>query len=703
MAAFPEVAEPTPKAPRKKRSAFPEVDEPLLGEESSGPADAGILKSLGAIPEVLGRTAIHSSTAGWEAAQDVELAKAGDVDAAARANARGYLASSLGALIPGGPALQGIRAVGPLAARAGLGALGGGVSAGLEAGASGKEIVPAVGYGAALAGLLGPASGLAQGFLARRAAERLVKSGKPVPADIAKKVVEEVSEAVEGPSQDPVKRVIKALEEVPDLRGKQEVLFRAERGKRIRQFKRAGEEIGGEAGARAQMRTLAGELPKVEFGSLRPLIDQSDVDSIFNIVKQSPMLGEWERPRAVSALLSLFEPGGFKLPTRSELTVLEKALGTEFVETLIKKQPELTKWKRLGMELLSAPRTLQASFDLSAPLRQGLFLGAGHPKEFASAFNGMLTGLGTKRGAEALEMAIAQDPMSELAHQSGLAITKAGSAVGRQEEVFAGNLLRKIAPIGFSERAYTGFLNKLRFDVFKSMVKDAQRSGVDLNNVDSMRKIASFVNAASGRGDLPKSIARHAESLNAVLFSPRLMASRLQTLNPALYIRSDPTVRKHALRSLLSLGSIASTAVGISKLAGADVETDMTSPDWGKIKVGSTRYDILGGYQQYLRLGARIAKGFAEGEGASEKTTKAFQPSLSFIRNKLAPIPGLLADLVSGKDFKGDPFDLPIALRERFTPMILQDVWEAVQEWGWYGIPVAAPSVFGVAVQTYED
>ncbi len=37
-----------------------------------------------------------------------------------------------------------------------------------------------------------------------------------------------------------------------------------------------------------------------------------------------------------------------------------------------------------------------------------------------------------------------------------------------------------------------------------------------------------------------------------------------------------------------------------------DVEVDPRSPDFGKARIGNTRYDMLGGFGQYLRLGAQI-------------------------------------------------------------------------------------------------
>lgn len=63
-------------------------------------------------------------------------------------------------LIPGGPALRagmkGLELIGPLAARAGMGALGGGVGGGVEARIAGQPVAPAVGRGLLIGGVAGP-------------------------------------------------------------------------------------------------------------------------------------------------------------------------------------------------------------------------------------------------------------------------------------------------------------------------------------------------------------------------------------------------------------------------------------------------------------------------------------------------------------------------------------------------------------------
>lgn len=674
------------------------------------PSDVGFLDALGDVPGQLGRILAGVTSPGISGdmiaahARDVALAREGDREAAKRARAFGLIASTAGSILPGGPELAMGRQLLPgLAARAGLGALGGGAAAGIEAAVEGTPVPPAALTGAIGGAILNPLAGAAGASLKLAAVRRLQRAGKPIPARLAAEVQQELAPARS--LGDPVARITQALRDVPDLRGQQEALYSAERGRRIAAFRATTTERSGEAGFRAGLSHMAGEMEKVPFGSLRPLVGQQDVDALFDLVKDSPNLSDFERLRTGATLLKLLQPEGVKLPTDSELVLLERAFGSkgqQLVRTLLEKRPQLSRLQRVGVELVAAPRALQASMDLSAPLRQGLFAGAGFPRQWAGAFKAMVTDFRTEQGAQRFYQQLVKRPTYDTMRRAGLAITSPGSVLGEGEEAFASSfLVNKLPGIRFSERTYSGFLNKLRADVFDSLAADAHRSGLGLDD-ERARAIAGFINAATGRGNLPKSLIPHAQTLNAVLFSPRLMASRLQLLNPALYVRSDPVVRKAAIRSALALGSLASTMLALAKLGGADVETDPLSSDWAKVKIGNTRYDLLGGFQQYLRLGARMAQGFASGADFSEKVTGAAGPTAHFVRSKLAPIPSLIADLTAGTDAVGRKVEVPAAVMSRFTPLILQDTYDAVQEWGWLGVPMSAPSVFGVGVSTYN-
>ena len=150
-------------------------------------------------------------------------------------------------------------------------------------------------------------------------------------------------------------------------------------------------------------------------------------------------------------------------------------------------------------------------------------------------------------------------------------------------------------------------MNKLRADTVDDIVSQAKKSGVELtpNLLDSA---ARFVNSASGRGDLGV-LNKAATVLNAAFFSPRLIASRLNLLNPVYYSKLDPFVRKEALKSVLSSAGIITGIATMAKLGGLDVGTDPRSADFLKVKSGNTRWDIGGGFAQYIRLIAQLVTG----------------------------------------------------------------------------------------------
>ena len=55
------------------------------------------------------------------------------------------------------------------------------------------------------------------------------------------------------------------------------------------------------------------------------------------------------------------------------------------------------------------------------------------------------------------------------------------------------------------------------------------------------------------------------------------MASRVALLNPEYYRRLSPPVRQQAIRDMVSLGLVATSALTLAETMGADVETDPRS------------------------------------------------------------------------------------------------------------------------------
>jgi hypothetical protein len=373
------------------------------------------------------------------------------------------------------------------------------------------------------------------------------------------------------------------------------------------------------------------------------------------------------------------------------------------------------------------PRTVMASMDMSAPLRQGL--GLIHKKQFWTALPDMVKAFGSEEAYKNIQQGILEDPIFQkrvmangnikpsFAEEAGLKLTDLGNMSTREESMLS-YMAEKIPGVRSSNRAYTAFLNKLRADTFKQMTSDyGSYSGIDAkNNMALSKQIAEFVNTASGRGNLGKAEPA-AKVLSSVLFSPRLMASRLGMMakggaavfSPETYMLSQPNIRREYLKSLMAIAAASGTFTGLAKLAGAEVEADPASSDFGKPKFGNTRIDPYGGFQQYIVAAQRLmpqldlsSVGLGEIGGDMKSTTTGKEYNLGdsgfgrsnrmdvltrFIRSKTNPIINFGWGLMAGKkELSGKPMDMTNldpyqnSIAQRFLPMLTQDIYDLVND-----------------------
>jgi hypothetical protein len=552
------------------------------------------------------------------------------------------------------------------------------------------------------------ATNMVAGFLGglenKAANEARKKLSKTAAKDIVEKIVPKIEE-------NPVSKIINAIKEAKPVRKEQEAIYSAERAKRAAKVAEVGEKVKGEQGYFAQLGQLKGELPKAQYESIRKSFNQNDIDQLFNMVEDSPTLLLFEKVSAKTALTKLLGSEGGVVPTKSEISLLNEIFPKELTQAIMDKMPLSSKIMRGIGEVLNVPRALMASFDFSAPLRQGVFL-VGKPSKFIPAFKDMFKYAFSEKAYDGLIEGIKKMPTYKLMREGGLALTdkEAVSLTGR-EEMFMSHLAEKIPVIGkvvkISDRAYTGFLNKMRADVFNDIISKAKNVGVELDE-KLVKDTAKFVNSATGRGDLGV-LNKAAVPLNSLFFSPRLMASRLNLLNPYFYTTLSPVVRKEAIKSLLSFGAIAGSILGLAELGGAEVSSNANNADFGKIKTGNTRYDILGGFQQYIRLASELITGkivsstsgreITLGEGYKPLTRKDIL--LRFFENKESPIASFATGLLQGQTSIGQSFDVKSEIASRFIPMVVNDMYDLYQEGGLKGLVGWLPSPFGVGTQTY--
>ena len=161
-------------------------------------------------------------------------------------------------------------------------------------------------------------------------------------------------------------------------------------------------------------------------------------------------------------------------------------------------------------QVANLPRTLMASQDMSAPLRQGL--GLIHKKGFWTALPDMVKAWGSEEAYQQINKEIHSDPIFQrrvntkgqvepsFAEKAGLKLTDLDSMSTREESMLS-TYAEKVPGVRRSNRAYTTFLNKLRTDTFKQMTADfGTYGGPDAkNNLYASHAIAEFINNEIGR------------------------------------------------------------------------------------------------------------------------------------------------------------------------------------------------------------
>ena len=544
--------------------------------------------------------------------------------------------------------------------------------------------------------------------------------------------------------EDAVGRLIRAIEGSETARGQISRAQTIERGRRSAAFERVrnrliDQGVEPEEAFQRASRELAGPLTgEGQFAAVRADLWPEDVSDLFMRIHTKEGLLPFTRKRVTKALTQILDEG--KVPVRSDLALLRRVYGPDLAEALLKKRGAGTRlWENIlsGANVL---RALQATADLSAPLRQGIML-VGHPKEFFGNWKPMVRAFASTNYANQADELIRSGrtpvsgrPWGEVMEESKLYLAPrgGGAELAELEEAFMGRLIHRAPIIGritkASERAYVTFLNKLRGDIFKNTVSGWEARGV--GTAADEAALARWLNIASGRGDLG-AVGELVPALNALFFSPRLLASRVQV--PIELFKTTPLVRKIVARDLaaflgygigiLTMAHLSSEAYEkqTGKTSPFSVELDPRSTDFGKVRVGPVRQDFWGGYQPLARYAAQIMTGEAKTSIKNvPRTGLPFESSerivslsrrdaaLRFLRSKLSPAAGLGTDVLAGETFLGETFSSDESFIgdqafQRLVPFFIQDVYESVHEQGALGGFLAIPGMFGASVQAYRS
>lgn len=517
----------------------------------------------------------------------------------------------------------------------------------------------------------------------------------------------------------------------PLSNAQREALRSAERSRRVGQFAATLETGQGQEAFRRASSALAGELPNPRFET--PTVSADDLLLLSERIR-TLNIRPLAKQNTNTAFLRLLQG---EIPRPFEIPLLERAFGREFVEAFAAGGAGAAARGRTGIliDILGIPKTIRSAFDLSFPFRQGLLLSARNPREFAASFRAMF-GSFSPRIAREINEEIFADPDIQLLRENGLflqpveGITPAARIAAR-EETFVSRFASRIPGVRISERTFGTFGNKLRSDIAKKTLNNWRAQGIDINDPERLQSLSNFINIFTGRGNLGQAEGI-ANALQIGFWSPRLLVSRFQ----APLLLRDPVARRIVAENLAATFGVGMSVLALVKASGlGDVETDPRSSDFGKIRIGRTRVDFWGGFQQIFRYMAQVTSGKVKSTRSGEVFSLSdFDSNRAellgrFARSKVSPgLPTILANELFGESFLGEELgerpdrgrpprqiEAPLesanidTVREQeavlqLAPLFAVELVDAMEEHGIVnGTGVAVPALFGVSTSTFNE
>jgi hypothetical protein len=411
--------------------------------------------------------------------------------------------------------------------------------------------------------------------------------------------------------------------------------------------------------------------------------------------------------------IDMFEQGGFP--------------GAPFGRTKLENLARIAKVPlHVVGELASAMRTMKFSFDYGFHFRQGAALTASQPRVF---FNTMKPGLKAmftnERTAKILEAEELSDPNVQRLINAGMfwaerGLSDVGQRIVRAAETYTSPTIEKIPLLGrgikASERGFTVVSNLMRARAGKAILErweaiDPTRGGIGgaigratdrafgVKNAgmpatpSELKGLASLLNYATGRGDLPGSRNQIGILLNRIFAAPRLQTSRVQFV--AMVAHPNPRVRKEAARMLVSWTLLYGAILGFlgTQVSQVRVETNSNSSDFGKIRYGRNRIDVSAGYLPLIRYASQIISNRTYNSDTGETTRKnptdqglrsRIITMFDLLRSKLNPPVSLPVDNISGTNILGEEVDTsPMGMLKQvpgaFLPISPESLFEGLE------------------------
>lgn len=358
--------------------------------------------------------------------------------------------------------------------------------------------------------------------------------------------------------------------------------------------------------------------------------------------------------------------------------------GKEFATTWSQNKPKAV--YNIGKDatntIVNNSIAMVATLDNSFLGRQGLKTLQTHPSVWAKGAYNSFIDFGKTIGGKNAHDALMADIYSRENYMNGN-YDKAG-ILNKLEEQFPTSLPERIPGVGrvfkASEYAFTGSAIRMRTGLFDLMEKTAKKNGVEWNETQ-IKDIGKMINSLTARGKWGQK--GEPGVIRLVMWAPKMLKANLDVLTAhGLTAGLDtPFARKQAAMNWVKIiGETATLIMVANALKPGSAETDPRSSDFGKIKVGDTRFDITGGAGSIVTLSARLIrnsrKSTTTGEiiplGGGFGQSSRFDVLADFMVGKSTPPARVVFDWLKSKDYKGDPFSPATSVYRAVTPITIQ-------------------------------
>lgn len=321
-----------------------------------------------------------------------------------------------------------------------------------------------------------------------------------------------------------------------------------------------------------------------------------------------------------------------------------------------------------------------------------------------------------------------------------------GVEVGIKEEAFPESWLSKeleeYAPkmnlLRRSEESFNIAIQTARANIFDWMLDKTKTKENPQGDIKLLKaqNVGQAINIVTGRGRLTKDESVN-RALNNLLFAPRWLMSRVSTLLDLRFIGQIGKTTPYGIRARAALGNAILMGILTPALRYMfdrdDDESfydwlgrvfDPRSSDFGKIKIGRTRFDLTTGTAALITLATRLATGQTRTTTTGKVKKQPWTLTIgNFLRGKSAPgarlITSTLIPLITRGETEGffgekqkwdTPGEIAANLGDLLAPISIQTAYEVARDIKLYGIDQDTwgmvfgwlGDIVGIAANTYD-